>query len=221
MNPLIFSLLFLSFLAAFAAAEPAVNIHSYCPYPIYFSHDVTRGEPQMHGLIKVLHQGDSHRFITPLDKTVALKFSREWQHKWGYNPGTMLQAWIPLTQFEYNWESNHLGQGHYIQYNWSNVDCRPPKVCPFIEHGMVAERPGCPSKECKPGDHDCKQCYQKWDDDHANVGCYLEQLPPADIELNLCNYMAPHAKVRRSRIWSGQEKVVGGFDQPANSTEFN
>lgn len=220
MYSIISTLLFLFFFAGFAAADAAVNIHSYCPYPIYLTQDVSRPGAGL-GLVTVLQQGQSHRYVSPINAPVSLKFSKEWQHEWGYNPGTPLAGWIPITQFEYNWESSHLGRGTYIQYNWSNVNCLPGQVCPFTEHGMMVERTGCPSFECKPGDRDCKACYQHWNDDHANVGCYLDSLPQADIELNLCNHMAPHAKLRRSRIWPGEDQVVSIVDQQTNSTQFN
>ncbi|RDI86575.1 hypothetical protein Vi05172_g3640 [Venturia inaequalis] len=210
------ALLSLSFLAGFAAAtDPIVNIQSYCPYPIYLSQDVSLGGPI--GLVTVLQQGQNYKYLSPLDKPVSLKFSKEWQHEWGYKPGTRLTGWIPLTQFEYNWESNHMGLGRYIQYNWSNVDCKENQECPFTEYGMVAERTSCPTFECKPGDRKCKECYQVFNDDGANVGCYLDALPQADMELSLCNYLAPHAKVRRSRIWAGEDNVVSN----ANSTLSN
>lgn len=223
------AVLFVSSLAGFAAAEPAVHVTSFCPFPVYFSEDVT-GAPEHLGLVTVLQQGQCHRYITPVDYPVSLKFSREWaEQRFGHNPGAKLEGGIPLTQFEYNYESNHYGTGSYIHYNWSNMDCgghqQNTGKCPFTEFGYSAERPGCPSFVCKPGERECEQCYHDKVHD-PNVGCHLDSKTPSDIILTLCNHFAPGANLRRSRIWPGDDKVAKKeaayiVNQPSNSTQIN
>lgn len=222
------ALLFLSSLVGLAAAE-SVLIKSYCPYPIYFVNTVTGGPD---GLVTVLEQGQSFKYPYAEGPT-SLKFAKDWPHEWGYKPGTPLVGEIPITQFEYNYIPNHHERGRYLQYNWSNMDCQghQGKVgeCPFTEYGLVAERPGCTSFECKSGDRDCKRCYQRMNND-VNIGCFLDESAPSDMVLSLCNYnvesATPSANLRRSRIWPGDDKVPQRkptyiVKQQTNSTQLN
>ncbi|QDS69906.1 hypothetical protein FKW77_001235 [Venturia effusa] len=223
---LLFSIL-LSALATLAVADNII-IKSYCPFPVYFAHDFT-AKPCGMGLVAVLQQGQTFAYPVRPNAPLAMKFSKDWVGE--AKPGAKLEGSVAINQFEMNYETNYANQGgRHIQYNWSNVDCQGHQgnvggECPLTPFGMVGERKGCQTYQCKPGDRECKQCYQV-SNDKINIGCSLDGEPDL-FHLSLCNYNAegtPGARLRRRRpTGPGDDKApVNGttyhVNQPLNST---